>query len=68
MKKTTNDNLKINVHPYVHYIIIYNTWDLEATKVSVGGWIDKEDVVLQWNVSQPYKEMKSCQFWKYEWT
>ena len=32
------------MQPYVHYSIIYNSQDMETIKVSVDGWMDKEDV------------------------
>ena len=32
------------MQPYVHYSIIYNSQDMETIKVSIDGWMDKEDV------------------------
>ena len=44
-KEHKNTNSKRCVHPYVHCSIIYNSQDVETTKVSMDRYMDKEDVV-----------------------
>ena len=36
------------MHPKVHCSTIYNSQDMEATKLSIVRWMDKEEVV-DWN-------------------
>ena len=31
--------------PHVHWSIIYNNLDMEATEVSTDGWMDKKNVI-----------------------
>ena len=35
----TNYNLKRYIHPTVHGSSVYNSQDMEATQVSINGWI-----------------------------
>ena len=35
----TNYNLKRYIHPNVHGSSVYNSQDMEATQVSINGWI-----------------------------
>ena len=44
-RKDKNSNLKRHMHPNVYSSTIYNSQDMEATKVSIDRWMDKEDVV-----------------------
>ena len=32
-------------HPNVHYSKIYNSQDMEATKMAINRWMDKQEVV-----------------------
>ena len=43
------------MHPDVNGNTIYNSQDMEAPKVSIDRWMDKEDVVpiIQWNITKP---------------
>jgi len=34
-KKNRNQNLKKNLHSYVHWIIIHNSQDMETTQISI---------------------------------
>ena len=36
---------KICLHPHVHCSIVYNSQDVETTKASLDGWMDKEAVI-----------------------
>ena len=36
---------KICLHPHVHCSIVYNSQDMETTKASLDGWMDKEAVL-----------------------
>ena len=40
-----NSNLKRYMHPNVHCSTIYNSQDMEVTKMSIDKWMDKKDVV-----------------------
>ena len=40
-----NTNTKRYMHPYVYCSIIYNSQDMEATQVSIHGWINNVYVV-----------------------
>ena len=40
-----NYNSKRYMHPYVHKSTVHNSQDMEATEVSVDGWVDKEEVL-----------------------
>ena len=44
------------MHLNVHSRTIYNTQNMEATKMSINKWMDKEDMVhiTQWNITQPF--------------
>ena len=44
-KETRNTNLKEYMYPYVHWSIICNSQDLEASQVSISKWVDKKGVV-----------------------
>ena len=47
------------MHPSVRCSTIYNSQDVEASKMSINRGLDKEDVVYvqtQWNITQPKKE------------
>ena len=49
-KENKNTNSKRYMHPYALCSIIYNSQeDVEATKVSIDRWMDKEDVVNIYN-------------------
>ena len=37
------------MHPNVHCSVVYNSQDMEATKVSIKRWMFKEDVVFIYN-------------------
>ena len=55
LKKTKNSNLIRYTHPYVHFSIIYNSQDMEATEMSTNRWMDKEGTGYtntQWIVIQ----------------
>ena len=41
--------MKRYVHPYVHCSTIYNSQDLETTKMSIDRELDKEEVVYVHN-------------------
>ena len=43
--KGKNTNLKRHMHPNVHTSIIYDRQDMEATRVSINRWMDKEDYI-----------------------
>ena len=45
----TNYNLKRYIHPNVHGSSVYNSQDMEATQISINGWMDKGDVVHIYN-------------------
>ena len=61
-KKPQNTKSKEHKHPYVHCSVIYNCQDMEATEVSTGRWLDKEDVVHIYNriLLIHKKRKKSC--------
>ena len=42
-KGNGNTNLKRYMHPNVHSSTVYNSQDMETTKVSANRWMDKED-------------------------
>ena len=44
-----NHNWKRHIYPNVHCSIIYNSWDMEATYMSIDRWMDKEAVVHMYN-------------------
>lgn len=45
--------------PHVHSSTIYSSQDMDAAKMSISGWMAKEDVVhLQWNITQIHKRRK----------
>ena len=44
-----NHNFKRYLHLSVHCSTIYNSQDMEATKISINGGTDKEDVVHIYN-------------------
>ena len=47
--KNENTTLKRYMHTNVHSSTIYNWQDMETTQVSIGGCMDKEDVVHVYN-------------------
>ena len=55
-------NWKIYMHPNVHSSTIYNSQDMEATQVSINRRIDKENVYIQWNITQPWKKNEILPF------
>ena len=57
MKLDENTNLKRYMQPYVYWSMIHNSQIMESAQVSVGGWMDKEDVaVIRWIITQSLKE------------
>ena len=40
-----NQNWKRHVHPNVHHSTVYNSQDMEATQMSISGWMDKKAVL-----------------------
>ena len=44
-EKYKNTNLIGYMHPHVHCSFIYNSQDMEATKLTINRWMDKEYVV-----------------------
>ena len=44
-EKYENTDLIGYMHPHVHCSIIYNSQDMEATKLTISGWMDREYVV-----------------------
>ena len=50
------------MHPSIHNSTIYNTQDIEATKMSINRWMDEEYVVYLYNgILFGYKKrMKWC--------
>ena len=48
-KEYKKANLKSYMHPYVYSSIIYKSYDIEATQLSIDidEWIDKEDVIQE---------------------
>lgn len=52
-----NTNLEKYLYPHVHCSIIYNSEGMETTKVSMDGWMDKENVVYVYN-RIPFSHMK----------
>ena len=44
-EETWNTNSKEYMHPYVHWSVIYNGWDLKIAQVSISRWVDKKAVV-----------------------
>ena len=43
-KEHENINLKRYMHHYVNCSIIYNSQIMEATQVTIGRWMDREDI------------------------
>ena len=43
-EKNKNTDSKRFMQPHVHYSIVYTSQDMETTKVSVNGWMDKENM------------------------
>ena len=41
--------MKRYMHPIFHYASIYNSQDMEASQVSINGWMEKVDVVCLYN-------------------
>ena len=61
-RKDENSNLKRCMHPNVHSSTIYNSQDMEATKVSIDRWMDKEDGVHIYNVILAIKKNEIMPF------
>lgn len=40
---------KIYLHTHVHHSIIHNSWKIEATPVSISGWMEKQIVIHTYN-------------------
>ena len=67
MKTFTNS--KRYMHPYIHCSIIYNSQDMEATEVSINGWMYKENVVYIYNgilFNYKKKGRKSWHLWQHD--
>ena len=47
--KLENTNMKRYMHPIFHYGTIYNSQDMEASQVSISGWMEKADKVCLYN-------------------
>ena len=45
-----------DMHPHIHYRIIYNSQDVETTYLFTNGWIKKSGIYAQWSIIQPWKE------------
>ena len=45
LEKNENTNSKRYMHPDIHRGTIYNSQDMEATKVPNNKWMDKEDII-----------------------
>ena len=43
-QENENTNLERCLHPHIHWRIIYNSQDMEATQIPTDRWIDQEDV------------------------
>ena len=53
VKYGENHNSKRYMHPKIHHNTIYNSQDMEATKMSINRGMDKENVAyIQWNITQ----------------
>ena len=46
-------------HHDVHYSTIYNSQDMETTKMSISRWMDKEDVVHIYNLWHSHKKERN---------
>ena len=57
------------MHPNIHSSTVYNSQDMEATKMSINRWMDKEDVVHMYNgiLLSHDKEWNNaiCNMWMY---
>ena len=58
-----------HMYPSVHCSTVYNSWDMEATQMSIDRCIDKEAMVhiYKWNIAQPEKETQLSQFYRMRW-
>ena len=59
-KEIENTNSERYMHPHVHCSVIYNSQDMETTKVSIDGW---RDICIEILFSRK-KRMKSCHMWQ----
>ena len=59
LERNENTILKRYMHSYVHSSTIYNSQDMEAIKVSINRWMDKEDVIYmsQCNIYIPLERI-----------
>ena len=72
-KENKNNNMKRYSHPYVNCSIIYNSQDIEVTRISTDGWMDKEDMVHTQTHTHTHregyytaiKEMRSSHVWQH---
>ena len=64
-KETQKPILKEYTHSYVHYSIIYNRHDMEATPVSINWWMDNKSsgAYIQWNISHKKKILPFATAW-----
>ena len=64
-EKNENTNLKRYLHPNVHSNVIHNCQDMEATYVSIKGWMDNEDHIhMEWNTRCDSWSIKKAEHWK----
>ena len=72
-KEYKNTNSKRYMHLYVYCSIIYNSQDIEVTRISTDGWMDKEDMVHTQTHTHTHregyytaiKEMRSSHVWQH---
>ena len=57
-----SNNFKKHMYPNIHCSSIYNNQDMEATKISIYRWMDKEDVVHIYNGILLYSAIKMNEF------
>ena len=55
------------MYPHVPHSVIYNSQNMEATKVSINRWKDKETVAYEYNgiLFSHKRRMKLCQLQQY---
>ena len=53
-------SLPVSMSPSVHCSTIYNSWDMEATCISINRRMDKEDVAHIYNRTLSHKKEQNC--------